>query len=106
MRHRLQAFASSYVAPQPNAWRSLFSFVSHHAMVSAVVFLVFTGATLSALAENALPGNPLYGIKTEVNDRIQTALTFDDESRLNLELQQIDRSLSEETQAADQVLHE
>lgn len=39
--------------------------------LSSLVFLVFVGGAVSAVADNALPGDPLYSFKLNINEEIQ-----------------------------------
>ncbi len=58
-----------------------------------VLLLVISGVSWSA--EAALPGELLYPVKTEVNERVMGVLTMDSESRARYETQLIERRLDE-----------
>jgi hypothetical protein len=103
MRHTLSVAINSS-ALRPTWWGMLSSTMARHAVASYAVALVIAGTAVSGLAQQALPGDVLYPVKTGINDRVRYELTLDDDARLDLELEQIGDNLSEEQQAADREL--
>lgn len=61
---------------QPQARiQSLFQRGVHHGLriaLSSFMFIVFVGGTVSAVADNALPGDPLYNFKLNVNEKAKS----------------------------------
>lgn len=63
-------------------------------LAASFMLLVALGGTVYA-AEGALPGDTLYPIKTEVNERVRTALAVTDEAKVRLEMRLMERRLEE-----------
>jgi len=105
IRHELERFAASYVPPR-HIWSSPVAFASRHLFVSLLALLCVGAGSVSALAHYSLPGDVLYPIKVSVNDQVQTALAPNEDAQMDVELQQIGRSLSEEEQVADRELQQ
>ena len=61
----------------------------------AVAMLIFVGGGLSYAAEGALPGNPLYSLKVNVNEPVRGALAFSPEAKVDVEAQIVERRLAE-----------
>jgi hypothetical protein len=97
MRHTLIAYAQTY-QPRPAA----FAFFMRHGVAYSALALVLVAGTTAVTAHDALPGNPLYGVKTAVTDRIALATAPDDAARLDIELGQIERALVDEERALAQ----
>ncbi len=74
---------------------SLFVFYSRYAApVFAVLLLMVVGGT-SVAAQGALPGDPLYRIKTEVNEKIKGVLAFTPKAKAYVEASFAGRRLEE-----------
>ena len=78
---------------------SSFSFFAAHPMfriVGAVVLVFFTlGGTVSAFAEQAIPGETFYNVKTNVNERVVNAFKLTTEAKTAHETQLIERRFEE-----------
>lgn len=103
MRHMLQAHAHSYRpvrSPAALAW----SWLSRHALASVflALLLILAGTTVSAHSSG--PNDALYGFRLSVNDRIEAALAFDENSQTDIQAQQIERQLDQEDVARDEAL--
>ncbi len=75
-RGLIRAHATHLIAhtPTPNKLHSLFQRGVYHGLriaLSSFVFFVFVGGMCSAVADNALPGDPLYTFKINVNEEIK-----------------------------------
>lgn len=97
LRHVLAAYARTY-RPQPAAFAF---FLRHAAAFSALVLLLLAAGVTAVTAHDALPGNPLYALRASVEDRVVLALASDDDARLDAELRQIERALTDEQRALD-----
>lgn len=88
--------------PQPGfSMLRIFSLRSIGTLTAAILLLSAGGTTLSALAEDALPGDLLYPVKTQLNERIQIAFARGRSAKAELSLIQAERRLLEaETLAA------
>ncbi len=79
MRERLIAYADMHAVPASTAHNvSPFSYLAMHLRASiavALVLLILVGGTgVTYAAQDSLPGQPLYAIKVDVTEPIQTAL--------------------------------
>jgi len=74
-------------------------FKAHHLSGALIIALAVTSSTfgVSFAAEDALPGDLLYGVKVNVNEEIKTALISEDdvESRIAWEQERAERRLME-----------
>lgn len=64
-------------------------------MPIAIIIALFVGGSVSYAAEGAVPGEILYGIKTEVNENIKVAFTFGAEAEARLQADLLDKRLAE-----------
>ena len=103
MRHMLLAYTSSYhsrVTATTVAW----SWVRRHSAVSvALAALLVLGGT-GVSASMAGPNDALYSFRLQVNDRIEEALTFNEDAQIDVELRQIERQINAETGAVDELV--
>src|ERR1044072_1581104 len=67
-----------------------------------VMAIVFLGAGTSFAAEGALPGQPLYAVKTGVNEKLAAAFTFSADAKANLDASLAARRLAEANELAAQ----
>jgi hypothetical protein len=103
MRHKLVAYTILNPSRVTRA-STAFAWVRRHAIASSVLgALVVLGGT-SVSANMAGPNDALYNFKLQVNDRIAQALAPDEDSKMDVELQQIERQLNEEELGAQQAL--
>jgi hypothetical protein len=101
--HRDQLLATMRLAKQkaaiPSPYAHFFTYGLRYAFALVLVVLVSSsGAALAA--EQALPGNPLYAIKVNINESIQIALTTDPKSRADLEVDLVNEHLEDLSRAA------
>lgn len=64
-------------------------------VILIVALIVTGGAGVSVAAENALPGDALYGIKVGVNENVRAALSFSSEAKARWEGRRAERRLEE-----------
>ena len=101
MRHMLQAhMQTASEIPGATPWFSRHIFASSF----AAALLIIGGLGVSAT--KAQPGDCLSDFRTEINDRVQVGLTFDEDQKFDVETQQIERQLAGEDAAADKELRE
>ncbi|MEK7228342.1 MAG: hypothetical protein AAB681_03245 [Patescibacteria group bacterium] len=91
-------------APRP----SIFYTSMQHGLriaLSTFLFIVFVGGSVSVVADNSLPGDPLYSFKINVNEEVKGAFLKTPESKLSWEKTRIDNRLNEiKTLAASKTL--
>lgn len=63
--------------------------------LSAFLFMVFVGGSVSVVADNSLPGDALYRFKININEEIKGALLNTPSERLSWEKERVDRRLGE-----------
>lgn len=74
---RIRAHAAYVIMNTPTnapAIRSLFQRGMYHGLriaLSSFLFFIFIGGTVSAVADSALPGDPLYAFKLNVNEEVK-----------------------------------
>jgi hypothetical protein len=67
-------------------------------ILAIIAIIAALGGGVSVAAQSALPGNPLYGIKVNVNEPVAGALTFSDQGKAAYEATLAERRLSEAEQ--------
>lgn len=73
--------------------------------LSTFLFMVFVTGSVSVVADNSLPGDPLYSFKVNVNEEIKGAFLTTPEEKLSWERRRIDNRLNEiKTLASTQTL--
>jgi hypothetical protein len=73
--------------------------------LSTFLFVVFVGGSVSVVADNSLPGDPLYSFKINVNEEVKGAFLKTPEEKLSWQSARIDNRLSEiKTLAASKTL--
>ncbi len=103
MRHKLLAYTLSNPSRTAAAFTA-WSWVRTHAMMStALAVLLVVGAT-GVSASMSGPNDTLYDFRLQVNDRIESAMTFNEDAQLDVELRQIERQLNAEENAVDEAL--
>lgn len=85
--------------PVPQANRVYF-YMQRVGVVTLFLFAVVGGSGVSLAAERSLPGDILYPIKTQINERISTSLALTEKNRAKLEAELISRRLVEAEQLA------
>ncbi len=69
--------------------------------LSSALFVLFVGGSISAVASNALPGDPLYAIKTKINEKVRYALLSTTEQKVALQKDLIEKRVGEIKTLAD-----
>lgn len=73
--------------------------------LSTFMFIVFVGGSVSVIADNSLPGDPLYSFKVNVNEEVKGAFLKTPEDKLSWQKSRIDNRLNEiKTLAASKTL--
>jgi hypothetical protein len=73
--------------------------------LSTFLFIVFVGGSVSVVADNSLPGDPLYSFKINVNEEVKGAFIKGSEDKLAWQQTRIDNRLNEiKTLAASKTL--
>lgn len=62
---------------------------------ATVIGGILIGGTVSFAAEGALPGNVLYPVKTEVNERVRSVVAVTPQSKADWDIKLVERRLSE-----------
>lgn len=86
---------------QPNVWYNFFGQVGSvkgyryvYSIVAALVF-VFTGVGVTNAAEKSLPGDVLYPVKINVNEKVKSAVAFTPKAKAKVEEEKVIRRLDE-----------
>lgn len=94
--HEPLLYGNNFISNIGSFFRRMFVF---HRFLSAlvIVLMLITGAggTVSYAAENALPGDTLYPVKVNINERIRAGFTFGDKNKADFCLQRAERRLNE-----------
>jgi hypothetical protein len=73
--------------------------------LSTFLFVIFVGGSVSVIADNSLPGDPLYGVKISMNEKIKGSLLKTPEDKISYQKTLIDKRLNEiKTLAASKTL--
>lgn len=73
--------------------------------LSTFLFIIFVGGSVSVVADNSLPGDPLYSFKINVNEEVKGAFIKSPEDKLTWQTTRIDNRLTEiKTLAASKTL--
>jgi hypothetical protein len=87
---------------------SIFYTGIHHGLrmgLSTFLFIVFVGGSVSVIADNSLPGDPLYSFKVNVNEEVKGSFIKNPEDKLSWQKTRIDNRLNEiKTLAASKTL--
>jgi hypothetical protein len=105
----------SRVIPSPY-FSYTFLFIRKHTFSVAIVALIFFSGTMSAFADKSLPGDPLFGVKTGVNEKVlgwfattpfdkaQLAVTLAERRIAEAEKIETDSNISKTTKESHQAL--
>lgn len=63
--------------------------------LSSMLFVIFIGGSVSAVANNALPGDPLYSFKINVNEEVKGLFLKTPEEKVVFQKQRIESRVSE-----------
>ena len=86
------------ISERQTMWQVPFSFLQHkyRSMVFFSLVIIFMAfATVAIEADQSLPGEMLYPVKTEANEHIQEALTFSDKKKDELHIKCVENRLRE-----------
>lgn len=93
---------------RPSSQESLWQLGVRHGLrigLSTFLFMVFVSGSVSVVADNSLPGDPLYSFKVNVNEEIKGAFMKTPAEKLSWEQRRIDNRLNEiKTLASTQTL--
>ncbi len=90
--------------PLPAPVPSLFYNGVQHGLrmaLSAMFFVVFVGGSVSAIADSALPGDPLYAFKLNVNEEVKGVFLNTPEEKVVFQKNRIETRVSEIQTLAD-----
>lgn len=106
MRERLLAHVSkaslSSQKPILSPWFGLFNFHYARVMPIALITLLFVGGGVSFAAQGALPGDFLYPIKVNINEKVEAGLSFSEVAKAKLEVKLAGRRLEEAEKLASE----
>lgn len=91
MSYKPLPHAESYSISVSYRW---FSF-AHRPLAAALVLVLIFGSGVSYAAENALPGDTLYSIKTYVNEPARLALATNAEAKAEIQIELAERRINE-----------
>ncbi len=84
------------LAPRPRLFASFFTLSkSLRATLAAVLIIVVTGGGVASAAEGAIPGDVLYPVKINVNEKIKTALAKTPQAKAKLHVELVNERLKE-----------
>ncbi len=89
--------AQAVTAPAP-AREGIFQLGMQHGLriaLSSFLFVIFVGGSISAVASNALPGDPLYVIKTDINEEIKAAFLSTPEEKVAFAKNRVEKRVGE-----------
>ncbi len=87
-----------------NSISSIFQRGVYHGLriaLSSFLFIIFTGGTVSAVADNALPGDPLYSFKLNVNEQVKEFFFKTPEEKVAYQKKRIENRVQEIQTLAD-----
>jgi len=98
--HAARLVMTEVAAPVPSLF---FRGVQHglRMALSAMFFVVFVGGSVSAIADSALPGDPLYSFKLNVNEEVKGAFLKTPEEKVVWQKSRIENRVNEIKTLAD-----
>lgn len=92
-----ESSASRQLSRRPNMLISLFLSLKQHPMIATIIIalVLASGGGVSYAAEGSLPGDPLYGVKVNVNEEVRSALAVSAESQALWDARRAERRLEE-----------
>lgn len=90
--------ARAMMEPSPLITQSLFQRGVEHGLriaLSTMLFIIFVGGSVSAVADHALPGDPLYTFKINVNEEVKGFFLSTPEEKVVWQKGRIENRLSE-----------
>ncbi len=98
-RGLIRAHAAHLVAnARPQVVQSYFQrgiYMGLRIALSSFVFFIFVGGTVSAVADNALPGDPLYSFKLNVNEEVKGFFQKTPEEKVAYNAQRVENRVKE-----------
>lgn len=101
IRSELSHFIGAHAAPQsfsyPHTISYFVSYIGRPQVYAALglLFVVGGSASASVLAQGALPGDLLYGMKVQINEQVESALALSEEAKIAVDTSQATRRLDE-----------
>jgi cytochrome b involved in lipid metabolism len=97
MKERISSYMYSTKIPVKTSmsFSSFFSYRSMYLMPALAIVLLISGAGTSYYAQNSLPGDVLYGVKTGVNENVESLFAISPEARAQVDLKQVSTRLDE-----------
>lgn len=97
IKERISSYMYSTKIPVKTtmSFSSFFSYRSMYLMPALAIILLVSGAGTSYYAQNALPGDTLYGVKTGVNENVESLFAISPEARAQVDLKQVSTRLDE-----------
>lgn len=89
--------AQAITAPAPKT-EPIFQRGMQHGLriaLSSFLFVIFVGSSISAVASNALPGDPLYAVKTNINEEIKAAFLSTPEEKVAFAKNRVEKRVGE-----------
>ena len=105
LRNTLRAYSISYI-PAISAPVRVWRWAGRHAALALGIVVALAAGATGVSASRAEPGDALYGFRVSINDRVETALVFDDEAQIDLEMRQMQRMIDGEDALRDEELSE
>lgn len=90
--------ARTMMQPSPLITESLFQRGVEHGLriaLSTMLFIIFVGGSVSAVADNSLPGDPLYTFKINVNEEVKGFFLSTPEEKVVWQKNRIENRLGE-----------
>lgn len=100
MQRSLKEYMSFKPLPRANAAVVIsYSWISilHRPIAASLVLVLVFGSGVSFAAENALPGDALYTVKTGVNEPLRVVLATNAEAKANVQIELAERRIEEAT---------
>jgi hypothetical protein len=98
-RARLRARMATFVMEHPSREHlPVYQQLIEHGIrivLSAFLFAIFVGGSVSVIADNALPGDPLYSFKVHVNEEVKGAFLTTPAKKAAYQTSRIEERLSE-----------
>ena len=91
MAHKPMRARQGYAVSVSYTW---FAFI-HRPLAAALVLVLVGGTGISYAAENALPGDSLYSVKTYVNEPVRVALATNAEAKAEVQIELAERRIDE-----------
>lgn len=104
LRARLTQTVSANVCIPPSSLSVYFSKGIQHGLrmsLSALFFVIFVGGSVSAIADSALPGDPLYTFKININEEVKGVFLSTPEEKVAWQKNRVETRVAEIKTLAD-----